>query len=238
MSSQHELPVPRQARHIQDDTGVESVLDRTEFETIWGLNFAPIIDHLTSELIWMTEVIGRYWKDDVWIMAEVAKDPSGTLTCVLGHKDYGEAPLLVLGVTPARLGRMPLIRESLRSGRVMGLRPEDMVTTKVRLISQCVAWAWLELEANREAIRVEGARTGLRVAREQMEKQRKQAMASGAPQDTAGTWPHFEPPPADDMASRMGRAAGKAARKSKGCFGVLFLGFVMIAGVTVRMTLY
>ena len=238
MSRQNELPVPRQARHIQDDTGAESVLSRTEFEAAWEPSAASIIDKLTTELIWMTEAVGRYWKLDVWLVAEVTNDPSGTLTCVLGHKDYGEAPLLVMGVTPARLGRMPLIRESLRSGRVMGLRPDDMVTAKVRMISQCVAWAWLELETDRDVYRLEGTRTGYRVAREQMEKQRKQSMASDAPRDTAGTWPHVEPPSANDMASRMGRAAGKATRKSKGCFGVLVLGFVMIAGVTIRMTLY
>ena len=232
MSSQDALPVPGHARHIQDDTGEETVRSRTQFVATWGPNMASIIDQLTSELILMTEAVGRYWKVDVWIMAEVADDPSGTLTCVLGHKDYDETPLLVMGVTPARLGRMPLVRESLRSAMVMGLRPDDMVVTKVRIISQCVAWAWLELETNLEAARLEGARTGLRVAREQLEKQRKQAMASDAPQGDAGIRPH------DDMATRTGRAAGKAVRKAKGCFGVILLGFVMIAGVTVRMTLY
>ena len=238
MSSQNELPVPDQARHIQDDTGEETVRSRTQFVATWGPNMASIIDQLTSELILMTKAVGRHWKVDVWIMAEVADDPSGTLTCVLGHKDYDETPLLVMGVTPAWLGRMPLVRESLRSAMVMGLRPEDMVVTKVRIISQCVAWAWLELETNLEAARLEGARTGLRVAREQLEKQRKQAMASDAPQGDAGIWPHDASQAHDNMATRAGRAAGKAVRKLKGCFGVILLGFVMIAGVTVRMTLY
>ena len=238
MSSQDELPVPSQARHIQDETGEETVLSRTQFVTTWGPDMASIIDQLTAELFLMTRVVRRYWKHDVWIMAQVADDPSGTLTCVLGHKDYDETPLLVMGVTPARLGRMPLIRESLRSAMIMGLRPDDVVVTKMRIISQCVAWAWLELETNLEAVRLDGARTGLRVAREQLEKQRKQAMDLDAPQGDAGIWPHEESPAQDEMAVRTGRAAGKAVRKAKGCFGVIFLGFVLIAGVTVRMTLY